>query len=171
MTNPSAEADWRGATGGCQCGAVRYRLDAKPHVTVCHCRMCQKAVGGPFAVLAAVAGSAVTWTRGTPSRFRSSDSGERWFCSACGTPLAFADLEDGGLELTVGSLDAPAHAAPVEATGMEARLSWVAQVPALPGRSTEATVASAGRRPPTSYQHPDHDTSEGWSAGASSAKG
>ena len=162
MTDSSAEADTRGWTGGCQCGAVRYRITAKPHVTVCHCRMCQKAVGGPFAVLAAVAGPSVTWTRGAPARFRSSDSGERLFCSACGTPLAFADVEDGGLELTVGSLDEPLQAAPVSAAGIESALSWVATVPGLPGRSTEATVASAGRRPPISYQHPDHDTPDGW---------
>ena len=38
-----------GLTGGCQCGAVRYRLEAEPTgVNVCHCRMCQKASGGPF---------------------------------------------------------------------------------------------------------------------------
>ncbi len=164
MTDPSPEADMSGWTGGCQCGAVRYRIDAKPHVTVCHCRMCQKAGGGPFAVLAAVAGPAVTWTRGAPARFRSSDIAERWFCSACGTPLAFADLEDGGLELMVGSLDAPGKAEPVSATGTESYLSWVDGVPDLPARSTEASVAAAGRRQPISYQHPDHDTPEGWSA-------
>lgn len=125
--------------------------------------MCQKAVGGPFAVLAAVAGAAVTWTRGAPARFRSSDCGERLFCSVCGTPLAFADPEDGGLELTVGSLDAPMEAAPASAVGTESYLSWVDRVPGLPARTTEATVAAAGRRAPISYQHPDHDTPADWS--------
>ena len=33
------------ATGGCQCGAVRYRATAMlDNAHVCHCRMCQKAV-------------------------------------------------------------------------------------------------------------------------------
>ena len=32
--------------GGCQCGALRYRLGAMPEdVHLCHCRMCQKASG------------------------------------------------------------------------------------------------------------------------------
>ncbi len=161
-----------GWTGGCQCGAVRYRIDSEPHVTVCHCRMCQKAVGGPFAVLAAVSGPAVTWTRGMPARFRSSDSGERWFCSSCGTPLAFMDLEDGGLELTVGSLDKPIAAAPVSATGTESYLAWVDRLTELPRRTTEASVSTAGRRQPISYQHPDHDTSdEEWVRDSSPRKG
>jgi len=35
--------------GGCQCGCVRYELSGAPdHVSVCHCRMCQKASGGPI---------------------------------------------------------------------------------------------------------------------------
>lgn len=130
--------------------------------------MCQKAVGGPFVVLAAVAGPEVTWTRGAPARFRSSDVAERLFCSACGTPLAFADRKDGGLELTVGSLDNPIDAAPSSAAGTESYLPWIERVPGLPARSTDATVAAAGRQMPISYQHPDHDTPADWSAPAPS---
>ena len=37
-------------TGGCQCGAVRYALNAQPEGSFCHCRMCQRASGGPFGV-------------------------------------------------------------------------------------------------------------------------
>ncbi len=44
-----------GLAGGCQCGAVRYRLVAEPTgVNICHCRMCQKASGGPFMAFAGV---------------------------------------------------------------------------------------------------------------------
>lgn len=124
--------------------------------------MCQKAVGGPFAVLADVPGDAVVWTRGAPARFRSSDVAERLFCAACGTPLAYADLQDGGLELTVGSLDDPGQAAPVDASGTESYVAWVDQIHGLRRRTTEATVAAAGRRSPVSYQHPDHDTPADW---------
>ena len=40
-------------TGGCQCGAVRFALSAPPaKISICHCRMCQKASGAPFASFA-----------------------------------------------------------------------------------------------------------------------
>jgi hypothetical protein len=170
MTDSPAEPSAISWSGGCQCGAVRYKITTPPYISVCHCRMCQKAVGGPFAVLAAVPGGAVVWTRGAPARFRSSDVAERWFCAACGTPLAFADLEDGGLEISVGSLDDPRRAAPVAAAGMESYLSWIEQVPGLPGRTTEASVSAAGRASPLSYQHPDHDTPADWAPPKRGAK-
>jgi hypothetical protein len=81
-------------TGGCQCGAVRYRIGRLGRSSVCHCRMCQKATGTPFAVF--VTSHDIEWTRGEPSRFRSSDLGERLFCSACGTPLAVDETHGGG---------------------------------------------------------------------------
>lgn len=82
-------------TGGCQCGAVRYTLDQQPqNVHICHCRMCQKAVGGPFAIICPVLKPAFRITRGTIDYFTSSDVGRRGFCSACGTPLTF-DYPDG----------------------------------------------------------------------------
>jgi hypothetical protein len=42
-------------TGGCQCGAVRFAVYAEPRkIGICHLPHVQKAVAGPFAVLAEV---------------------------------------------------------------------------------------------------------------------
>ena len=79
-------------SGGCQCRAVRYHAtEMLDNSHICHCRMCQKAVGNIFAALVAAPREAITWTRGEPARFRSSDHVDRGFCRNCGTPLFYED--------------------------------------------------------------------------------
>ena len=59
-------------TGGCQCGAVRFRVEgALGDASICHCRMCQKATGGFFGPYVEAPRGAVAWTRGRPKRFHS----------------------------------------------------------------------------------------------------
>ena len=95
-------------TGGCQCGAVRFAVYAGPvKIGLCHCRMCQKAVGGPFISLADVKHEDFAWTRGKPAAFRSSSIAERDFCAACGTPLSYRAIGGDMIEITTGSFDRP----------------------------------------------------------------
>jgi hypothetical protein len=148
------------ATGGCQCGAVRYALYTAPEGSVCHCRMCQKAVGGPFAALAKIAKADLAWTRGQPASFRSSTASERDFCAACGTPLTFRYLDAAHMEVTIGSLDDPAAAPPLRNFGIESRLAWVGEL--VPGRLPDMTTDQLPPRNRVGRQHPDHDTPPDW---------
>lgn len=153
------------AAGGCQCGAVRYALLAVPEGSVCHCRMCQKATGGPFAALAKIAKTDVVWTRGKPAAFRSSPAAERDFCAACGTPLGFRFRDAPHMEVTIGSLDRPDLVPPERNFGVESRLGWVAGlVPGIwPDETTEEAAGEGGaKRDLRSRQHPDHETSPDW---------
>ena len=59
-------------TGGCQCGAVRFRIARLGRASICHCRMCQKAFGSFFGPLVTAKG--LEWTRGAPARFESSNA-------------------------------------------------------------------------------------------------
>src|SRR5690606_33743278 len=86
-------------TGGCQCGAVRFRVTRLGRPSICHCRMCQKAFGGFFGPL--VTAHNATWTRGEPKWFQSSNAARRAFCGDCGTPLAYETRF--GLELAIGA--------------------------------------------------------------------
>jgi hypothetical protein len=150
-------------TGGCQCGRVRYALAVVPHdISVCHCRMCQKAVGGPFVALALVHANELTWTRGKPGVFRSSTIATRLFCADCGTPLAYVNDDNGDIELTTGSFDDPSRVAPTRATGNESRLPWIDALAALPAQTTEELYATRKKRLITSFQHPDRETSADW---------
>ena len=143
-------------TGGCQCGAVRYRLDAEPaRANVCHCRMCQKASGGPFMAFAGATLSNLVWTRGRPKTFASSDVAERGFCAACGTPLTYFIPGRDWISVTIGSLDRAGDAAPATQYGSESKLPWTDAISSLPVR--DFTAALEGRAV-QSHQHPDHQT-------------
>jgi hypothetical protein len=132
--------------GGCQCGAVRYALYAMPERSgICHCRMCQKAVGGPFFAWAAVNATDIAWTRGVPSLFASSSAAERRFCAACGTPLTFRyRRQPEHIDVTIGSLDDPAAVTPQLVMGIESRLDWCAAL--LPGAPESSTGEAARPR-------------------------
>lgn len=148
-------------TGGCQCGAIRYRSEAvMDNAHLCHCRMCQKAVGNLFASLVAVPKDAFAWSRGTPASWRSSANVERGFCGQCGTPLFYNDVTSDRISVTIGSLDNPANFRPVSHDGIEGRMPWfnaLTEVPdfgetEMPSQAEWAADIRASNR-----QHPDHD--------------
>lgn len=145
-------------TGGCQCGAVRFRVEgALGDASVCHCRMCQKAMGNFYAPLVSVREATLTWTRGRPKRFQSSNAGLRGFCGNCGTPLTYEAPD--GVALTIGAFDDAEDIAPTVAWGIESKLPYVDDVPALPGHDTmEDTQDAPFLHDLVSFQHPDHDT-------------
>lgn len=145
-------------TGGCQCGAVRFAIYARPvRIGVCHCRMCQKAVGGAFISLADLRHEDFAWTRGKPATFRSSSIADRDFCAACGTPLSYRAIGGEFIELTTGSFDRPDLVVPAYATGTESQLSWAGSIGGMPGRTTAEAAGTGGHRHIVSYQHPDYD--------------
>jgi hypothetical protein len=145
-------------TGGCQCGAIRFAFEGGHlgRASICHCRMCQKAFGNAFAPLVTVRGG-LTWTRGQPKYFRSSNKVQRGFCADCGTPLTY---EPDGLhpEIAMGALDDPSAVAPVIQVGIESRIPWTDGLPALPTRSAaEQAKVAPFYQGIVSQQHPDHD--------------
>ncbi len=124
-------------TGGCQCGAVRYALRAVPgNAHFCHCRMCQRAVGGPFVALTSMARTEIEWTRGAPAFFQSSSVAKRGFCRDCGTPLSFAYDRSDRFSVTVGSLDHPEDYPIERHFGVESKMPWLKLGDGLPEEET-----------------------------------
>ncbi len=145
------------ATGGCQCGAVRFRVGRFGSASICHCRMCQKAFGsffGPF-----VTAHDLVWTRGERKLYASSDKAKRGFCANCGTPLTY---ETGGpVEITIGALDHPDLAPPTIQVNPTDKLVLFDGLCTLPVRAVGADPKQeAFNASLTSFQHPDHDTRE-----------
>jgi hypothetical protein len=148
-------------SGGCQCGAVRFRVEGSlGDASVCHCRMCQKASGNFYLPLVSVRQARLTWTRGEPKRFQSSNHVRRGFCDNCGTPLTFEAPD--GVALAIAAFDEPAGIAPTIQWGVEAKLPYVDAVADLPGEETMADLTAVSFLTTlVSYQHPDYDT-EKW---------
>jgi hypothetical protein len=154
-------------SGGCQCGAVRYRFNKKPGgAHVCHCRMCQKAFGGFYAPLVGARREHFEVTPGEIAKFNSSDLVERGFCRNCGTPLTFAYVCGRGVSVSIGSLDHPEDFPPVDQHGVEGRLAFANGIGALPDRPTteEEDPDNSAKIRLSNHQHPDHDTAE-WPLG------
>ncbi len=146
-------------TGGCQCGAVRYAISAAlEDLNVCHCRMCQKAGGGPFLAFCNIARSALTFTRGKPALYASSTLAERGFCKDCGTPLTYQRKPD-AIGITTGSLDRAEQAVPTSRLARDTVLEWSEQVGRLPITDIAEWRSSAGIQSFRIHQHPDRDDS------------
>ena len=147
-------------TGGCQCGALRYRIMGElGDAGICHCRMCQKAFGSWGAALVSAPLKSFTWTRGKPAIFMSSPIVERGFCAACGTPMFMQEAGDSNIELAIGTLDQPNGIGPmISQDGIESRVNWFAEMQNLPPRQTDQTRPAAELQKLASRQHPDHDT-------------
>jgi hypothetical protein len=149
MTTPSHH------TGGCQCGAIRFRVTELGRASLCHCRMCQKAFGSIGGLLVTTKG--VTWTRGALAHFQSSNNVRRGFCRDCGTPLTFEYKTY--LNIAIAAFDHASDITPVIQMERAARLPWFDTLNDLPPHAESERPAVAKRLSEVvNYQHPDHDT-------------
>lgn len=106
-------------TGGCLCGAVRYSASiASDEAYLCHCSMCQRAIGNVSAAMLNVLKTDVHWT-GEPRFYRSSPIATRGFCPTCGTSLTFAYDDSEKMDLLVGTFDDPSRFRPTHHFGVE----------------------------------------------------
>lgn len=94
--------------GGCQCGAVRYKIEGEiSPVTACHCSQCRRTSGHFWAAFHAPHdGFTLTEERGL-TWFTSSDWAKRGFCNQCGASLFYQMTGEATINVAAGSLDQP----------------------------------------------------------------
>jgi hypothetical protein len=127
-------------TGRCFCGRIRFSASGAPRVHFCHCGMCRRASGGPFATLVWLPEDAVLWQL-RPKLRRSSAIAQRGFCARCGTPLCLKYDESAEVAILLGAFDQADQLVPTYHYGIEARLSWVDIGRGLPEQITEEQFA------------------------------
>lgn len=118
-------------SGGCNCGAVRYRIDGKPFaVAACHCVNCRRQSGAAFSVNLVVRADAMQ-VEGELGTYVDSDteSGqpvERQFCAGCGSPIRSVPRASPNIvAVKAGTLDAPQAFAPAMHIWTSSALPWV----------------------------------------------
>lgn len=113
--------------GGCFCRSLRYEIDpGDSKVVNCHCTICRRASGAPYVTWILLSEPRFRVIEGEPAILNSSESGTRWFCDRCGTPIAFQTARrPGKIDITVASLDDPDACPPTEDVYTETRLAWV----------------------------------------------
>ncbi|MEO6012048.1 MAG: GFA family protein [Devosia sp.] len=117
--------------GGCQCGAVRYRLKAVPlGIYACHCKDCQRFSGTTHTMSMVVNAGDIELIAGTLVGFdKAADSGRTvrmLGCAQCGTkvwnePLASPAI----LVVKPGTLDDSSWARPIGNIWTDRALPWV----------------------------------------------
>lgn len=119
------------ATGGCNCGAVRYQLTGAPLMTVaCHCENCRRQSGSAFSVNLVYSADAIQM-EGAVSTYVDSatESGNpmnRDFCGACGSPVrSRSSVGPPVAVIKAGTLDDGSPFAPSIHIWTSARLDWV----------------------------------------------
>jgi hypothetical protein len=124
-------------TGGCLCGAVRYRIEAEPIAKrVCWCRDCQYVAAGNGTVnitfpseAVHIAGELKDYT----SRAASGNLMHRRFCPNCGTHVT---TQSGArphlMTIRVGTLDDREIARPAMTIWTKSAPSWAVINPRIP---------------------------------------
>jgi hypothetical protein len=122
-------------TGGCQCGQLRYEVNAEPlSVYVCHCTECQRQSGSAFGMSMMVPRAAFRFVTGEAQRYsRKADSGriiDGDFCESCGVrPVHYPRANEAVAIVKPGTLDDAGWLHPVGHIWTKSAQAWM-QIPA-----------------------------------------
>ena len=123
--------------GGCLCGRVRYRTEAKPITTrLCWCRVCQYFACGNAAVSVCLPTEGLTVTGEMRDFVSTADSGNcmhRRFCPKCGVHLfSAAEARPHLIFVRAGTLDDPDIAQPAATIWTVSKPVWACVDASLP---------------------------------------
>jgi len=123
-------------SGSCLCGQIRYQIAGELRQALhCHCSMCRKATGAAFRTRAAVRADEFQWTAGSElvTRYASSPSDLRTFCSVCGATLITEFPSDSEwIAVALGTLDVDPSIRPNMHVFVGSKAPWFAIADDLP---------------------------------------
>lgn len=107
-TPPQAGPKKTEHSGGCECGAVGYRVSGNMRdVVYCHCGQCRRIHGHAPGYSAARKAEMTIEGEDNIAWYRVSDQAQRGFCSRCGSSLFWKPDGRDTVSVSAGSLNAP----------------------------------------------------------------
>ena len=125
-------------TGRCLCGKTGFDYTStETWACYCHCKDCTRNCASPVVAFIGVELAKFSWRLDGPAKhpkyFSSSPGVKRFFCDACGTPMAFqADHYAGEIHLYAATLDQPEDFQPPFHVHHASKLSWLTLDDRLP---------------------------------------
>jgi hypothetical protein len=115
--------------GGCNCGQVRYRLNAYPLTCyICHCHLCQKRTGSAFSMQLVLPGESLEIVAGEPMAVeRVLASGQKQtshICPSCWSRISTRREGAPYVILRAGTLDDTAWLRPVAQMWTSSAQPW-----------------------------------------------
>ena len=123
-------------SGGCACGAVRFRLAEVPTLALnCHCSVCRRTHGAAFGSFTVVASEAFAWVAGENALgvYESSPGNLRHFCRHCGAHMAIIEpWNPEGVTVVIAALDEASALAPSAHMFCASKAQWFSITDDLP---------------------------------------
>ena len=143
---PAANKKTTTTTGRCQCRAIEYQFTGAPKwVMHCHCESCRRAVSSPVATYVGVRLEQFSYLKGEPTVYESSPGVKRYFCTNCGSPMAYAGARwPGEVHLFHGTLADPEQWPPSGHAHVAEQVRWFEVNDHLP---RYAATAGKGAKP------------------------
>jgi hypothetical protein len=128
--------------GGCDCGAIRYRMETAPLIVhCCHCRWCQRESGASFALNAMIESDRVTSLQSAPELVDTPSQSGRGQqiarCPSCRVALwsHYAGAGPALAFVRVGTLDTPDLLPPDIHIFAESKQPWIVLPEGVPAVS------------------------------------
>ena len=114
-------------SGKCFCGACSFVTTGKPNwVGTCHCESCRRNCAAPFTTFFGINNDQWQWSGNHPAILHSSAGVSRYFCTDCGTPMAYHNEKWAHeTHFYVASLDDPSQLPPTFHVHWDERLAWI----------------------------------------------
>ncbi|MEM8775795.1 MAG: GFA family protein [Pseudomonadota bacterium] len=113
--------------GHCLCKLISFEMEgAHNWIGHCHCDSCRRGAGAPLVTFIGHPDGAWHWTGKIPTSFEATPGNTRFFCSICGSSVAYRSVRfPDEIHFHAALLEDPSQISPSQTYHQNERLSWM----------------------------------------------